>query len=111
MDIKRKRGDSVSEGFVIKMYGPDGVLIDVATLSSLTLTVDSLENPPDDTTKLLQIVGSVVDAPASRIEFVGAFDTLPIGTSFFDVEVVLSGGQIYTPFNGRFIVSQDITKA
>jgi hypothetical protein len=110
VSINRVRGDTVPESFTMKLYDAQDSLIDITTLTTMTLTVNSDSEPPDATNELLQLSGTVVSAPDSLIEFSGAWDTLPVGELYYDVQVSLSSGKLWTPFRGILTVSQDINK-
>ena len=110
IDIKRVRGDTVPEVFKLRLHDISNSIIDITTLVSITLTVNSVKDPPNDTTQLLQIVGAILDANKLTVEFVGAFDGLPVGTLYYDIEIVLPDGSIYTPVKGELEVNQDVTK-
>jgi hypothetical protein len=110
LELKRMRGDDVAEGLLLEIYGNDGALITVDTLTLMELTVNTLKNPPDDSTELLVLTGSVIDVAASKVEFSGAWDTLPIGVLYYDVQVTLASGEIWTPVKGRLVILQDLNK-
>lgn len=88
-----------------------GSAIDL-TGCTLLMTVDSLDAPPDDTTKLFEVAG-VLDADPStgKVTFTPlTTDTATVGAYFYDVQLTDADGNIRTVVKSTFTVSQDITK-
>lgn len=108
VNITRKRGDTIPERLTLELVDLDGNPILLSTLTSITLTVNSLARPATAATELLQIVGTAESDTLA--EFSGAFDTIDIGKHFYDIEVELPGGNVWTPVDGEFNVVQDIKK-
>ena len=79
---------------------------------TLLLTVDSLEEPPDDTTALFDIPGVLdADPTTGKVTFTPtSTDTGTPGSYFYDVQLTDGDGNIRTVVKSTFTVSQDITK-
>lgn len=102
-NITRYRGDTAPDLFSLP--------IDI-TNYTFRMTVDTLQNPPDDTTALFEVVGTITDAAAGEFEFEPtAMQTdLPIGTYYYDVEYTDAAGRIKTVAKGKYKIIQDISK-
>ena len=110
INITRVRGDTVSFRFNVKDSA--GAAVDISGFS-YKLTVDTLEDPTDDTTKVFQLTGSIVDAANGVVEFsISALqsDQDP-NMYYFDLEQTDNASKIRTIAKGQWIVLQDITKA
>lgn len=107
ININRKRGDTRALVFVIQI---DGTLIDISLWTTFLLTVTSIKNPPDDSTKVFQLAGTfVTDGTDSKIAFVPA-GTTDIGTYYYDVQAIDPAGGKFTLVEGKYKLSQDKTK-
>ena len=74
-------------------------------------TVDSRENPTDNTTKLLEAVGVIVGSSTDgTISFLVSTENLAAGTYYYDVQLTDPDGNIRTVKKDTFLASQDITK-
>jgi len=107
LDITRERGDNYAIRWQTKQ---NGAAFDI-TGATFKLSVDTRKDPPDASTQVFQVTGTIVDAPNGIYEFVpttGQMNLTP-KTYFFDVEMT-KGGQVATLVKGKFIVKQDITK-
>ena len=107
--ITRFRGDTVPDEFTIKK--PDGTAQDI-TGFAFVLTVNSVKNPPDDTTQILQSIGTITDATNGVVEFpisTPQADQEP-GKYYFDVEATTPTGKKHTILSGAYRFKQDVTK-
>jgi hypothetical protein len=107
--IRRHRGDTVADEFVIldSNKKPQNI-----TGWSFKFTLDTLENPPNATTKVLDIVGTITSAAGGVVEFpwtAGQADQTP-ATYYYDVQATTDTGAIETIEKGEYDVVQDITK-
>ena len=95
--IHRFRGDTNSIPFdVLEQCSELGVPITGATFR---LTVHSIENPPDDATKLFQLTAHITDDAAGEIEFPVDEDAAEfVGTLFFDLEMRDAGEMVFQLF-------------
>lgn len=108
-DIERYRGDTAADEWTIT--NSSGVAIDLAGFSFI-LSVNSLENPPDNTTELYNISGTITDAINGVVEF--APSALNVDQKshvyYYDVQMTDTGGRIKTIDKGTYTYTQDITK-
>jgi hypothetical protein len=107
--ISRYRGDTAADEFTI--VDEDGAAVDI-TGYSFVLTVNTLKNPPDDTTELYAIAGDIVDAPNGVVEFVPTdiqADQNP-GKYYYDVQMTDAQSRIRTVVKGTYKYTQDISK-
>lgn len=109
--IERFRGDTAPDQ--ISIVDSNGVAVSLTGLS-FRLTVDSLEEPPDNTTQILQMVG-VIDDPATGIVLfsptVLESDALIPGFYFYDIQLFRSATNIIrTIAKSEYNILQDITK-
>lgn len=79
---------------------------------TLLMTVDSLAEPPDDTTKLFEVSGVLdADPTTGKATFTPtSTHTATPGSYFYDVQLTDADGNIRTVVKSTFVVSQDITK-
>ena len=108
--ISMYRGDSYPITLKLK-DSTSGAAIDL-TGASLLMTVDTLENPVDDSTKLFEVAG-VLDADPSTgvVTFTPtSVNTAVVGAYFYDVQLTDADGNVRTVAKNTFTISQDITK-
>ena len=108
-DIVRKRGDTYADEFILKNKGT-GLPIDINGCTFL-MTLDPEKAPTTSENNVYQIVGSVVDAAAGRVEFAPTAEQADrVGNYFFDVQMVDTAGRKRTVDSGKYKYEQDITK-
>lgn len=108
-DIERFRGDTAADEWTIQ--NSSGVAIDIAGFTFI-LTVNSVKNPPDNTTELYNLSGSITDALNGVVEFTPSAvqaDQKP-ATYYYDVQMTDTGARIKTIDNGEYVYKQDVTK-
>jgi len=109
VNIERFRGDTAADEFTITDLA--GVIIDI-TGFTFRLSVDRLEHPPDATTLLYTVVGTITDGPNGVMEFVptaGNADQRP-EVYFYDAELVDGASRTKTFEKGKYTYKQDISK-
>lgn len=107
--ITRKRGDTYADEFIFKS-AKTKLPLNVTGYTFL-LTVDTLKTPPDETTKVYQLTGTILDAAAGRVEFApSALQANQVGAFFYDVQMVDGAGRKRTPIADKYKYEQDITK-
>ena len=108
-DITRARGDTAAD--LINIQDTAGVALDV-TGYSFVMTVNSLENPPDNTTELYSVVGTILDAPGGIVEFAPTAGNVDqkYATYYFDIQMTDDVSRIKTIDKGEYTYSQDISK-
>lgn len=109
-EISMVRGDSYSITFTVTDEDT-GIAIDLTGVSGI-LTVDTLKSPPDNTTKVFDLVGTVDATPTSgKISFLPTtLNTADIGKFFYDVQLTFPDGSVRTIVKSTFAITQDITK-
>jgi hypothetical protein len=78
---------------------------------TFTMTIDTLKNPPDDTTKVFVVDGAITDAAGGLVSFTPTSvdnDQDP-KSYYYDVQMV-SGAVVRTIVKDKYIITQDITK-
>lgn len=108
-DIERYRGDTAADEWTITDSA--GVAIDIAGFSFI-LSVNSLENPPDNTTELYNVSGTITAALSGIVEFSPSAlnaDQKP-AVYYYDVQMTDTGGRLKTIDKGKYTYNQDITK-
>ena len=86
--------------------------IDITGYSFL-FTVNSIEDPPDDTDQVFQVAGVLdADPTTGKVSFTPTkTDTAqPIATYYYDVQMTDGSGNVRTIAKFRFFIHQDITK-
>jgi hypothetical protein len=111
-EITRFRGDTVPESFYVKTS--DGLNYDI-TGCAFKLTLNTLRNPPDTSTQILQLFETTL-VPAEAVQGIVNFAPtalqadLPIGKYYYDIQMTYPTGDIQTIYTGRVTIRQDITK-
>lgn len=110
--IERTRGDTLTPEEITVVNKKTGVALLIAGHTFL-LTVDTLADPPDNTTEVFQVTGVITDAVNGIVEFpLTNSDADNVGNFFFDIQMTeTSSGKKDTVMNGSFNMEQDITKA
>ena len=108
--ITRKRGDTYADEFTIKSKTTK-LPINITGYTFL-LTVDPEKAPAAATNNLYQLVGTIVDAAAGRVEFApSASQANQVGAFFYDVQMVDGAGRKRTIVLDKYKYEQDIGKS
>lgn len=105
IDLCVTRGDTAPFGFAI--VDSAGSPVDL-TGKTYLFTVNTLEDPPDNTTQVIQVTGSVSSNVVS-INF-SAAEANQLGELYYDLQETDSSGAIFTLAKGKIEFKQDITK-
>lgn len=108
-NITRVRGDTFPFSFRIKDSA--GAAVDI-TGFSFKLSVDTNEEPTDETSQLFKLTGTVTDGPNGIVQFTLSAvqaDQTP-STYYFDLEQTDLAAKIRTVAKGEWNVIQDVTK-
>ena len=107
--ITRYRGDTVADEFVIT--DDTGAVIDITGFTFL-MTISTIKAPPDDTTEVYQLTGTIEDAPNGLVSFApnATQANQPPAKYFYDVQMIDGGGKIRTLVLDSYTYRQDITK-
>ena len=107
--IRRRRGDTVAIPF--EVVDSTGAVEDI-TGASFKLTVNSEEFPTDISNQVFQSIGTITDALNGLVDFpVSPTDADNLGDFYYDVQMTDASTKLATLAAGRFIMTQDITKA
>lgn len=104
------RGDSYTK--TITLTASDtGAPVNLLGCSAI-LTVATIANPPDDTTKLFSIGGTIDPDPSTgRITFTPSIsNNSTIGTYYYDIQITDGDGNVRTIVKSTYTITQDITK-
>lgn len=109
LDILRVRGDT--KRLIMTLYNPNtGAVQSISGWTTFKLGIDTLSAPPDATTNVATLNGSLLtDGTDGKVSFTVP-NTIPIGNYFFDAQAVDANSEVYTFARGQFIVEQDRTK-
>lgn len=108
-DITRYRGDTAADEVTIK--NSSGVVVDITGFTFI-MSVNTLENPPDATSELYSVTGTVTVPAAGQVEFVPSAlnaDQYP-ATYYYDIQMLDAALRIKTIAKGKYTYTQDITK-
>ena len=108
-DITMYRGDSYDLSFTITDSGTGlPVPLNGATLK---LTVTTIKDPPDNTTKLFDLDGTVDADPTTGVVVFKptSLNTAAIGNYFYDIQLT-GDGDVRTVQKAKFNIVQDNTK-
>lgn len=107
--IKYTRGDT--RPILFQLFDPGTGEPEDITGYSFLLTVDTLQNPPDATTQVVQLTGAIVTAVSGIFAFTPtALESDLLGAHYYDLQVTDDLGGIDTVEKGRISFRQDITK-
>ena len=108
-DITRFRGDTAADQITVQDSA--GVAVDVTGYSFL-LTVNSIQNPPDATTELYSLTGTILDALNGIVEFVPTTGNADqkASTYYYDIQMTDDVSRIKTIESGKYTYTQDVTK-
>lgn len=109
IDITRTRGDT--KRLILTLSNPTtGAVQSIAGWSTFRMGIDTLSAPPDATTNVATLNGSLLtDGTDGKVSFTVP-NTIPIGNYFYDAQAVDANSEVYTFARGQFIVEQDRTK-
>jgi hypothetical protein len=108
IDIARKRGDTRRLIFAIQ---DSGVAVDISAWTSFVLTVDPSKAPADTSANLEQMTGALTtDGTDGRVHFIPS-GTIAPGAYYYDAQALDANGEKYTFAQGKYKVTQDITKS
>lgn len=108
-DIERTRGDTAAD--LLTVQNANGTVRNI-TGFSFVLTVNTLQNPPDVSTQLYALTGTILDAPNGEVEFVptaGQADQ-KAATYYYDIQMTDNVGRIKTIADGKYTYKQDKSK-
>lgn len=107
--INRKRGDTKSINMTLS--DKSKVAIDLTGYTGFLLSVNTLEEPVDETTQLFQLTGTITDALNGKITFpITISDADNFGEFFWDAQYTDVNSEKHTFMEGSYIMSQDKTK-
>ena len=108
-EIKIYRGDSFPLNYTLKDK-VTGLPINI-TDWNFTLTVSSVKDPVDDTTKKFSVVGTIVSGATGKLSFLPTEENnAETGKFFYDIQYVNTSGHKRTIEKDKYTVSQDIGK-
>lgn len=108
-DFFRKRGDTYADEITVKSKKTLQP-IDITGYGFL-MTLDSRENPDDETTKEYQLIGTITDAPNGVVEFEpSALNADTVGSFYYDIQMTDGAGKVRTILEGKYVYGQDRTK-
>lgn len=109
--IERYRGDSTPDQISFVDSAGDALSVEGLTFR---LSINSVEEPVDDTTQILQMTGLSSNPATGIVQFspsVAEASALPIGLYFYDIQAYRNVGDvIQTIAKNTYTVLQDITK-
>ncbi len=109
--ITRKRGDTYADEITVKSKAT-GLPINIAGYS-FTMTLDPLKDPLTAANNLYSLVGTIIDAPAGRVEFAPSAlqADQPPGVYYYDVQMIDGAGRKRTIALDKYKYEQDISKS
>lgn len=109
--ITRKRGDTYADEITVKSKAT-GLPINI-TGYTFTMTLDPAKDPATSANNLYTLTGTIIDAPAGRVEFAPTAMQAdqPPNTYYYDVQMVDGAGRKRTILLDKYKYEQDIGKA
>lgn len=109
MKIERKRGDTYADEFIVKSKAT-GLPINITGYTFL-MTLDPEKAPESNANNLYQLIGTILNAAAGRVEFApSSVQANRLGSYFYDVQMIDGAGRKRTIELDAYIYKQDITK-
>lgn len=108
IDLTISRGDTASRVFTVK--NSKGKPVDIGSWTGFTITVDPSSSPVDDTSKVAQMLGSLLTTGLDGKFKFSPESTIPVGNYFYDIQCLNESGETQTIVTGKYTVLQDITK-
>lgn len=106
-EINRFRGDTYRLGFILKKNKKTYDITD----HSFAFTVDTRENPDDESTQVFKIDAVISNASLGEIYFEFTEEQADLlGTYYFDIQMVNADAEKRTLDKGTIVFSQDINK-
>lgn len=107
--ITRRRGDTYADEIIVKS-SKTKLPINIAGYT-FVMTLDPNKAPPDATTNLHSITGTILDAAAGRVEFAPSPTQADhVGTFYYDVQMTDGAGRKRTIALDKYVFPQDISK-
>lgn len=108
VDLVVTRGDTKRITFNAKTSS--GSIINVATWTSILLTINSEKEPADDTNQIAQLTGEIATDGSDGKIFFNPDPNVPVGRYYYDCQAIDSNSEKVTFVKGKFKVIQDRTK-
>jgi len=108
LDITMVRGDSYPITFTLKNTNTKQ-LLPLPTGTTAKLTVTSIANPPDDTTKIFDLDGVLTD-PGIAVFWPTSLQTANLLKAFYDIQLTGTDTSVRTVVKASFNIVQDRTK-
>ena len=108
-DITRYRGDTAADE--VTVLDSSGVAVDITGFSFI-LTVNTIEDPPDNTTELYNIAGVLTSPASGQVEFLPTVGNVDQKSAnyWYDIQMIDAATRIKTIVKGMYTYIQDITK-
>jgi len=107
--ITRYRGDTGMDQFILT--DDDGAAIDISSGYTFKFTLSRTENPTDNTDRLYELTGAVVDGPTGIFGFTPTAEQADQDPAFYYYDVQVTGpSNIKTVEKDVYQYIQDITK-
>jgi len=90
---------------IVSKDSPTG--INLSGWTNFSLIIDPNEFPPDNSTNVATISGTIVDTANGRVSFVPT-GTVPAGNYYYNARAIDNNGERFTFAQGKFNISQDI---
>lgn len=109
--IARKRGDTYADEIIVTS-ATTGLPINI-TGYTFTMTLDPAKDPLTSANNLYSLMGTIIDAPAGRVEFAPSAlqADQPPGVYYYDVQMIDGAGRKRTIALDKYKYEQDISKS
>lgn len=106
--IIRKRGDTKRITFSVKAVNNEP--IDITNWTNFAMAVNREQKPSDTSNQVEYQTGTILDGPTGKV-FFPVSGTIEVGAYYFDMQAADENGEISTLVEGKYSVTQDITKS
>lgn len=106
--IVRKRGDTQRITFCVK--AANNTPIDITGWTNFSMAVNKEQKPVNTDNQVEIQSGTILDATAGKV-FFPVSGTIPVGSYYFDMQATDDNSEIVTLVEGKYSITQDITKS
>jgi hypothetical protein len=108
VDLEVVRGDT--KRIVFNAKDEDGVAINIASWSSILMTIISEKNPTDDSNQVAQLTGTIATDGSDGKMYFNPDPSVEVGKYYYDCQAIDNNTEKVTFVEGSFKVLQDRTK-
>lgn len=106
-DIDRERSDT--RRITFRIHNSADTAIDISAWTSFIFTIDTLRKPPDNTTQVGQLTGTLTNDGTDGLVYFVPTGSEPTGKYYYAVRAVDQNSEKTTFVKGKYVVGEDRT--